>query len=104
MVLAEMVNALPGAFCDSETTYFRSCFRLTREQCESAAAVAAKPCVREVAPKMPRNVRSGDESTWSLKVGLCAGGRFEAAHGSEKIDSPICDDPDAWMWSRSAGG
>jgi hypothetical protein len=95
--VAGVKSALPVAFCQ-DGSYFRSCFRITAEECESTAASATRVCLAGVQDQLPTALRQpADGAAWGQKVGSCAGGSFEAAKAAQKIDSQKCNDPSHWM-------
>jgi hypothetical protein len=92
-----MKTALPVAFCQ-DNTYFRSCFTISQEECESTATSATRVCLSKVENAIPAMIHQPAEgSSWGEKVGSCAGNAFDATRAGQKLDTPKCNDPSAWM-------
>lgn len=85
-----MKTALPTAFC-AEGTPFRTCFKVTQEQCEDAAASAVRICLKKFQSQIPAKLKQPrDGEKWGQKVGECTGNSYAAALARKKIDSKEC--------------
>jgi hypothetical protein len=83
-----MRTGLPVAFC-KEGSYFRSCFRVSAEQCEDTARSAIRVCLADA--ELPAVFHQPlDGETWGKKVGSCAGSAYEMTHVAERISSERC--------------
>jgi len=92
-----MRTAIPDGFC-KEGGYFRSCFAMTREECESIVSSATRVCLSNFDGEIPAALHQpADGQSWGQKVGECAGNAFEVTHAAQKVQSPKCNDPSAWM-------
>lgn len=85
-----MKTALPTAFC-AEGTPFRACFKVTQEECEDAAASAARLCLKKLQSKIPAKLKQPEDGTkWGQKVGECAGNSYAAALAKKKLNTKEC--------------
>jgi hypothetical protein len=95
--LEVMKTALPVAFCQDQG-YFRTCFNLGAEECESTAQSATRVCLAQFEAKVPAMLNQpADGTAWGQKIGGCAGNTFEMTRAKQKVDSPKCNDPSAWQ-------
>lgn len=85
-----MKTALPTAFC-AEGTPFRTCFEVTQEECEDAAASAVRLCLKKLQSKIPAKLQQPrDGEKWGQKVGECAGNSYTAALAKKKLNTKEC--------------
>ena len=92
-----MKTGLPVLFC-KDGSYFRSCFQVSQEECESTASSATRVCLSKFEGSIPLQLHQpADGSSWGQKVGECAGNAFETTRADQKTNSAKCNDPSAWM-------
>ncbi|HEU4383780.1 MAG TPA: hypothetical protein VFR85_09790 [Anaeromyxobacteraceae bacterium] len=85
-----MKTALPTAFC-AEGTPFRTCFQVTQEECEDAAASAVRLCLKKLQSQIPAKLKQPkDGEKWGQKVGECAGNSYTAALATKKLKTKEC--------------
>lgn len=85
-----MQTALPTAFC-AEGQPFRTCFKVTQEECENAAASATRVCLRKFQSKLPASLKQPEDGQkWGEKIGLCAGNAYAAALDAKKLKTKEC--------------
>jgi hypothetical protein len=85
-----MKTALPTAFC-AEGTPFRACFEVTQEECEDAAASAARICLKKFQSRIPAKLKQpADGEKWGQKVGECAGTSYASALAKKKKNAKEC--------------
>jgi hypothetical protein len=91
-----MKTGLPVGFC-KEGSYFRSCFRVSAEECEDTSLSATRVCLANLDDELPAVFHQPhDGQRWGQKVGGCAGSTYETAHKSKKIASEPCKDMTRW--------
>ncbi|HUL57881.1 MAG TPA: hypothetical protein VLU43_01325 [Anaeromyxobacteraceae bacterium] len=89
--LEAMKTALPTAFCAAGMP-FRTCFDVTQEQCEDAAASAARVCLKKFEGEIPDRLRQPEDGKkWGEKVGQCAGNTYSIALAQKKVKSKECE-------------
>src|SRR5512139_2364684 len=85
-----MKTALPTAFC-VEGTPFRTCFKVTQEECEDAAASAVRLCLKKFQSQIPAKLKQPqDGEKWGQKVGECTGSSYAAALNKKKLNTKEC--------------
>ncbi len=85
-----MKTALPTAFC-AEGAPFRTCFKVTQEQCEDAAASAVRLCLKKFQSQIPARLKQPEDGTkWGQKVGECTGNSYAAALNKKKLKTKEC--------------
>ena len=85
-----MKTALPTAFC-AEGAPFRTCFTVTQEECEDAAASATRVCLKKFQRQIPARLKQPEDGTkWGQKVGVCVGVSYAAALASKKLKTKEC--------------
>jgi hypothetical protein len=57
-----MKTALPTGFC-ADGTPFRTCFEVTQEQCEDAAASATRLCLKKFQRQIPAKLKQPEDGT-----------------------------------------
>jgi hypothetical protein len=83
-------------FC-GEKAYFRQCFTSAADICKKNAITAAEGCLKEMDKTLPTHITNQEEGkTWGVKLGTCAGEKFELALLKEKKDTADCKDPAKW--------
>ena len=93
----QFVAGLPKAFCDSEKTYFRSCYSLKAEECTASAAKAVAACATEMDGQLPATFRQPvDGQFHGRALGSCAGEKFEVERAAARKSSAECDDLAKW--------
>ena len=86
-----MKTALPAGIC-AEGTPFRTCFKVTQEECEDAAASAARLCLKKYQSQIPAKLKQpADGQKWGQKVGECAGNSYAAALAKKKLKTKECE-------------
>ncbi len=91
-----MSNALPAAFCRADQ-YFRACFRVTLQECETTALSTVRVCLENAKAKIPATLDQPKDGThWGSIIGQCAGESYEIALKKKRIDSKKCNNPDNW--------
>jgi hypothetical protein len=97
--MESLVTVLPSVFCAREG-YFRSCFKLSEDQCLEQGVRATKSCLIKIKDELPAQLKQPDEGrAWGQKAGACSGGTLELAlktQGLERTDRKDCADPDKW--------
>ena len=85
-----MKTALPTVFC-AEDQPFRTCFKVTQEECENAAASATRICLRKFQSKIPARLKQPEDGKkWGEQVGICAGNTYAAALNAKKLKTKEC--------------
>ena len=85
-----MKTALPTGFC-AEGTPFRTCFMVTQEECEDAAASAVRLCLKKFQSQIPPKLKQPkDGEKWGQKVGECTGNSYAAALSKKKLKTKEC--------------
>lgn len=88
--LEAMKTLIPNSFC-AEKQYFRTCFKVTEDQCIQESARATKVCISTLADQMPAELHQPDDGkAWGTKLGQCVGQAYEISLMKSKIDSPEC--------------
>jgi len=85
-----MKTALPTAFC-AEDMPFRTCFKVTQEECEDAAASAVRLCLKKFQSQIPARLKQpADGQKWGQKVGECTGNSYAVALSKKKLNTKEC--------------
>ena len=91
-----MKTGLPVVFCQ-EGFYFRTCFRISAEECEETALSTTRVCLANFGDELPSVLLLPLEGQqWGQKIGACAGSTFELKWTERKVRSERCNDPSAW--------
>jgi hypothetical protein len=95
--MAHVANGMPAAFCAPQA-YFRQCFSVTAQECESAAATATRNCLDKHGADIPGTLAMPrDGQHWGGVVGKCAGTGTEMAMVKKRISNAKCNDPRQWQ-------
>ena len=94
---ADLLRAkLPGLIC-KEHWYVRQCFSVGASECESTVMSDFDGCLQQYSDKMPREIRSKEESAdWGKTITSCLGVRFEQKMKQHKKLSAQCRATDVW--------
>lgn len=94
--LESMSTALPIVFCKPEQ-YFRQCFNISAQQCETTAASATRICLDKHAASIPDTlVQPKDGAHWGQVVGSCAGEAYEVSLKAHRSKDSRCNNPANW--------
>lgn len=94
--ISQMNTVLPAELC-KDATYFRSCFKITAEECNQLLGAATKGCTDKFAGEMPEILtQPADGEKWGGKVGECAGTDFETKNADKRTDTEKCNDASQW--------
>jgi antitoxin (DNA-binding transcriptional repressor) of toxin-antitoxin stability system len=93
--LDRMSTAIPAMFCQPGQ-YFRSCFTASAEECEEAAASAARVCIRQYRDRIPEILDRAAAGEQGSVLGSCAGTAFETMFAKRRLSNERCDDPNNW--------
>lgn len=75
--ISEMRKKAPQELC-KDGTYFRVCFKVTRQECEAAIEAATATCLEKYRSQIPRTLmQPQDGRKWGQKVGACAGSAYD---------------------------
>lgn len=98
-VFVEQFTAgLPKSFCDSEKTYFRSCYSVSAEECAASATKAIGACMTELDAQLPAEFRQPVDGQYHGRaLGICAGEKFEEERAAARKSSAECDDASKWQ-------
>ena len=95
--ITQMRSILPAHTCQ-EGQYFRECFSGTPQQCNETMSSLVDACVEQYKDQIPETIKMPDDGRrWGQVLGSCAGGQYDVARKSDRIDSPKCNNPRAWM-------
>jgi hypothetical protein len=67
-----MEHQLPMALC-KEGSYFRTCFQVTRAECDRAARAGLRACLEEMEGDLPDALSDKEAEGWSHDLGACVG-------------------------------
>ena len=88
--LRHMRTSLPVALCERGTA-IRTCFSLTQQQCELGIASAARSCIADMKPDLPKAVRLPDQGNkLGGNIGDCTANAYAAANKSKYVASEAC--------------
>jgi len=74
----EFTERFPKAACSDETSQFRVCYRVTKEQCEATAKSAALDCATRQRSSIPDFLAwPADHSKWGSILGACSGAKYD---------------------------
>jgi len=76
--------------------YFRGCFDISDDECETTTASALRVCVAEVREEMPEYMTGSTGKEWGQKIGTCAGNSLDVVFHDRKLEKEMCKDPSAW--------
>jgi len=91
-----MTALLPNLFC-KEGSYFRECFKVNAQECETEATRATRACLQSKDAEIRANLKIDKGKTSGQKLGECAGDSYELSLKDKRIDNPKCNDPSKWM-------
>lgn len=92
-----VAKGMPEAFCTPQA-YFRQCFSVTAQECESAATTATRTCLDKHGGDIPGTLTMPrDGQHWGGVIGKCAGTSTEMAMLKKRISNAKCNDPRQWQ-------
>lgn len=93
-----MLKALPPELC-KDKSYFRECFTITAEICNTEATKATSTCIKEQEKGYPDPFNQPDDGRkYGRKLGECTGLKFEMAlAGKRNTANKDCNDPTKWL-------
>lgn len=91
--VAYMAKVLPPELC-KDGSYFRECFKITKEECDTEAKKATDTCLNDQKKDYPATFQQPvDGKNYGRKLGECTGLKFELALATKRIQSDKCHDP-----------
>ena len=95
--LKQMEMVAPQMFCDARQ-YFRQCFDVSAEECQSAVSSAMQVCVEKYKADVPEMLQQPQDGTrFGKLIGECAGTSYEVAMADKHTRDPICFDASRWQ-------
>jgi hypothetical protein len=94
--LAGMSDILPAAVC-RDGWFYRSCFKITAEECHLLVTEATKSCSLQYSSQIPKKLEQPkDGNEWGTKIGTCVGTIIESTQADKRISNEKCDDLTRW--------
>jgi len=86
-----MTQNMPALFCKTDQ-YYRDCYEVTQEECESTAAFAVEACISSHIQELPDIFSYEESRKWGALIEKCVDEEYSQTLSGQKKDTPECQE------------
>ena len=89
-------SSMKAKFCDANW-YYRQCYNISAQTCQSVAASAVNTCVRQNGSKIPNVITQQNSKSIAGLLGSCAGKSFDSKlRNKQNKQNKKCQNANNW--------